>query len=292
MASGSGKNQDDTKTKELVDLLSKKKSNAASSTTEPSPAAPPFKSLQEQCHGPLEAGGRDSSTATAAAAEWKGEETMALSRRRSVGGKPPLPPCPASILRARGANIEMKDLINEQKRNEDATCGVRISGRRRINGRRIFLVIILIFFGNLPTAIGFQRYDLDAAANELRAPGYQMQIQQALAAQEAHEAARLKVLWRTAAAVLFLAFLFGSIMAGPNNGQEEVMPPEAPAPEIGRGSDLLIVVLILFALVMVTVALRVGGVTGALILVPSKSVVTNVDILVIVVSSLMGDFTT
>lgn len=34
------------------------------------------------------------------------------------------------------------------------------------------------------------------------------------------------------------------------------MPPEAPAPEIGRGSDLLIVVLILFALVMVTVAVR------------------------------------
>lgn len=139
-------------------------------------------------------------------------------------------------------------ILLPQKRNEDATCGVRISGRRRINGRRIFLVIILIFFGNLPTAIGnlhnyvlfflamclvawnltnailficsegFQRYDLDAAANELRAPGYQMQIQQALAAQEAHEAARLKVLWRTAAAVLFLAFLFGSIMGMYLNG--------------------------------------------------------------------------
>jgi hypothetical protein len=135
------------------------------------------------------------------------------------------------------------------KFNEDATCGVCISGRRRrINHTRIFLIATLIFLGHLPTATGnlqlcfvfpcsvlscvwnltngipficsegFQRYNLHEAANELQAPRYQVQILQALAAQEAHEAARFKVLWPTAAVVLFLAFLFGNIMGMYLNG--------------------------------------------------------------------------
>jgi hypothetical protein len=106
MASGSGKNQHDTETKEPVDSLRQRKESNSGAATEPPPSAPRLEIIEEEeeVHGPPEAGGQNPSaaTATAAAAEQKGEETVSLlwAAWGSAGGKPPLPPRPPSFSRA------------------------------------------------------------------------------------------------------------------------------------------------------------------------------------------------
>ncbi|AQK71291.1 RNA-binding protein 8A [Zea mays] len=104
MASCSGKNQEDTETEDSAHLLrEQQESNAAAAVSaEPPSLAPQSEITEEEVHGPPEAGDRDPSAATAAAAERKGDETMSLFRRGSEGGKPPLPPRPPSISRTRG----------------------------------------------------------------------------------------------------------------------------------------------------------------------------------------------
>jgi ubiquitin thioesterase protein OTUB1 len=121
MASGSGKNQDDTETKEPVVLLRLREESNAAAATEPPPSAPPLEVIpeEEEVHGSQEAGGRNPSatTATAAAAEQKGEETGSLfwAVWDPAGGKPPLPPRPPSFSRAGGPSsaIDLKDVFDE-----------------------------------------------------------------------------------------------------------------------------------------------------------------------------------